>query len=559
MMRSGALAAACGSVAGLLVLIAGVSGQEAAEVRVGARNLEGGWVELALQGRDAAGAWGGQALPSGRYLPPGAEGWKYSSPVTVSGAEVRAAVIRVERGVRLALQARGDSGSWGELQHPRARVLPRSVEGWRYSTALRVLRPGSGDGPLAAGAESAPADTGPGESAPPADGAEPEEESGAAGESSDENGGGTSGDGAAGADGEASSEGVPAPSGSAGAESDGGADGTGQDGESAAGGEDSEPAAGEIVGATDAEVLAAGWFADLRIGVRTGADGSSSFQLHVRGPWGTWRVWEMRGRLPADASGWRVTQAIGILPVDARTCLAGRGQGRVRIAALNEQGGVRVAVQAYRQRTDNWLERAEPGVQVAERRAGGHLTSTVRLALLAPGRAERAPGAGEMESEEDGGPVSDGRSRTPSECYQPRAWPPVATARIGLSQGRALSFGELIWSGAWESNTDETMYLVPGAEGWQHSRWRSAGALFPDTRERPWDAFVRVAWRLVDDERRVEAALQPWLAPGRWGELIEPFETFEIGWDGEGADQFGDPVALPVPEELPWPPSGWME
>ena len=548
-----------GSVAGLLALVAvvvGVWGQEAVEVRVGARNLADGWVELALQGRDAPGAWGGQALPSGRYLPPGAEGWKYSSPVTVSGVEVRAAVIHVERGVRLALQARGGSGSWGELQHPRARVLPRSVEGWRYSTALSVPRPSSGEEPSAAGAGSAAADAGSGESAPPAGGAEPEGESGAGDESSD--GGGASGDGGAGADGEEGSEGVPASSGSADAGSDGGAAGSGQGGESAADGGSSEPA-GEIVGATDAEALAAGWFADVRVGVRTGADGSSSFQLHTRGPWGTWRVREPRGRLPADASGWRVTPSIGILPVDARTCLAGLGRGRVRIAALNEPGGVRVAVQAYQHRPGDWLERVEPAVQVAERRAGGHLTSTVRLALLAPGRAERAPGAGEMQSEEDGGPASDGRSRTPSECYQPRDWPPVATARIGLSRGRTLSIDELLWSGAWEGSTDERMYLMPGAEGWQYSFWSSAGALFPDTRERPWDAFVRLAWRLVDDERRVEAALQPWVAPGRWGELIEPFETFEIGWDGEGPDQSGDPVALPAPEELPWPPSGWME
>ncbi len=625
MRRSGPWAAVCGLAAGLVVLVAAVVGvwaQEAVEVRVGAQNLADGRVELALQGRDAPGAWGEPVLPSGRYLPVGVEGWKYSSPVTVSGVEVRGAVLRIARGVRLALQVRTDSGSWGESQHPRARVLQSSVEGWRYSSVLSVPRPDSRDeeaGEKPSSAEGAAETPEAEESAPPA------EESGAAGEPSDEDGSSVPDEGAAGTDEEGSEE-SPAPSestddasesadgssgpgdeeatGSSGPEPaadtaaessdeerNGGTVGTGEEegseADPASSGssnvassgtndegttetDDSASAVEEIGGATDAEVLAAGRFLDVRVAALVDEDGGTALQLQYRNPGGIWEPGKRHAHLPLEAVGWRVTEEHYVWPITARTCKYSWHQTLVpvRIAARNESAsGVRVAVQlGLVGRVEAWGERVHPASQIVPRQPGLYLSSIVRLAVpwpaedrdLGPGAMLEVTPASRQDRADDG--------LTPADCYQPRQHPPISTIRVawwparpGGSGWRTLYVQELKSWGRWAREGMVQISPSPDGGDWTYGKWYSLFPRFRNTDEIAWNLYHRLAWRLDGD--RVRVAVQPWVSPGRWGDLIEVEPSFDLNAPSSGnlPAAVSNTIVLESPEPLEWPSSRWMD
>ena len=119
----------------------------AIEVRVGARWLPDGRVEVALQVRSDGGAWGEQLLPRKRLLPAvGKQSrWLSTSPVALPGAEVRAVARRLTYGlVEAALRVRSLDGGWSERLLPRQRLLtavlnPRSESGvWSWSSPVTL-------------------------------------------------------------------------------------------------------------------------------------------------------------------------------------------------------------------------------------------------------------------------------------------------------------------------------------------------------------------------------------------------------------------------------------
>ena len=540
-----------GVLAGVLgvLAVAVIAGQDASvEVRIGARNLEDGRVELALQGREASGDWGERVLPSARYLPVGAEGWKYSSAVTVSGAEVRVAALRVSRGVRLALQVRGDSDAWGDLQHPRARVLPSSIEGWRYSSTLNVSLATKEEG--AATAEAATTAEPQEEEAPPA--ATPPSESSS--QASDSTEAPAESSGASGASAPASGTGAGASSGA-----DGGQSGSEDE-------EEPEAPAEQIGGASDAEVLAAGWFADVRVAAQVLDSGDTALRLHYRVPTGDWKSSPVLGRLPSDAVGWQGTREQHLVPVVARTCLASLYLAYARVAARNEDGGnIRVAVQRMLLGGDQigWAERVVPDRQLLPRQTGEYLSSIVRLAIPAHS-PDAAPGPGEMspvdavsvQNDEDGG-------LTPADCYQPRVGPPVATVRIewwpGTEQGNSLNVLERISSGSWQGSGGVSgISSDADGRGWQYGNWFYLSPLYPETEETSWLMAARIAWRV--DDGQVRAGIQRWLAPGQWGAIAESSPAFDLAAApaGNRAAQVGDVLTLESPEEVDAPSDGWM-
>ena len=121
-------------------------GGEILELRIGARRLEDGRVEFALQRRTADGSWSGRLLPSARYLPAGTEAgrWLASSALDVDSAgslNVRIAARRLDGGrVEFALQQQSADGAWGERNLPSGRFLPVGTEvgRWLASSAVNV-------------------------------------------------------------------------------------------------------------------------------------------------------------------------------------------------------------------------------------------------------------------------------------------------------------------------------------------------------------------------------------------------------------------------------------
>ena len=119
----------------------------AIEVRVGARWLPDGRVEVALQVRSDGGAWGEQLLPRKRLMPAVGKHsrWLATSPVALPGAEVRAVARRLTYGlVEAALRVRSLDGGWSERLLPRQRLLtavldPRSESGvWSWSSPVTL-------------------------------------------------------------------------------------------------------------------------------------------------------------------------------------------------------------------------------------------------------------------------------------------------------------------------------------------------------------------------------------------------------------------------------------
>ena len=118
------------------------AGSGAGEVRVAARALADGRVEVALQTRTPGGGWGGRVAPPRRFLPAAAAPgrWLWTGPVTLEGAEWRITARRLADGrAEVALQARHSPGdAWSGRRLPERRFLPASVEPGRWLTSSPV-------------------------------------------------------------------------------------------------------------------------------------------------------------------------------------------------------------------------------------------------------------------------------------------------------------------------------------------------------------------------------------------------------------------------------------
>ena len=125
------------AVVGGTAVAAPVVGQESAadEVRIVARKLADGRVELGLQQRGDEGVWGETRLPRARLLPTTAQvgRWLSSSPLPAGAGEVRIAARRLDDGrVEIGLQQRESGGSWSDRRLPRARFLLATVRAGRW-------------------------------------------------------------------------------------------------------------------------------------------------------------------------------------------------------------------------------------------------------------------------------------------------------------------------------------------------------------------------------------------------------------------------------------------
>ena len=114
------------------------------EVCVAARHLEDGRLELALQQRPAGGGCGERLLPRRRALPADATigRWLVTSAVGLAGLDLRIAARRLANGrVEVALQRRSaDDGSWKARLLPRLRFVPAAGTGrWLSSSPVYAL------------------------------------------------------------------------------------------------------------------------------------------------------------------------------------------------------------------------------------------------------------------------------------------------------------------------------------------------------------------------------------------------------------------------------------
>ena len=123
------------------------------DVRIVARKLSTGQIEFGLQQQQDDDSWGDNLLPRARLFPTDARVgvWLQSSPLPLTVAAssesfaeevvVRIVASKREDGrVEFGLQQRGDAGSWGERQLPRARLFPTTtrVDVWLRSSVLAL-------------------------------------------------------------------------------------------------------------------------------------------------------------------------------------------------------------------------------------------------------------------------------------------------------------------------------------------------------------------------------------------------------------------------------------
>ncbi len=118
--------------------------EDSVEVCVAARRFLDGRVEIALQRRSEDGACSERLLPRRRILPVDAEvgRWLVTSPVTLDGNELRVAARRLLDGrVEVAVQRRSEDGSWGARLRPRRRFLPTvsAADRWLSSSPVDAL------------------------------------------------------------------------------------------------------------------------------------------------------------------------------------------------------------------------------------------------------------------------------------------------------------------------------------------------------------------------------------------------------------------------------------
>ncbi len=98
------------------------------EVRITARNADGGRVEFALQERDGSGGWAERILPPSRFFPDvDHTEWLNSSVVSVESVNVFARIIArntASGSIEFGLQWGAESGVWVERILPERRFFP---------------------------------------------------------------------------------------------------------------------------------------------------------------------------------------------------------------------------------------------------------------------------------------------------------------------------------------------------------------------------------------------------------------------------------------------------
>ncbi|MXV90100.1 MAG: N-acetylmuramoyl-L-alanine amidase [Acidimicrobiia bacterium] len=133
------------TVAGVLSTSLVAAAQTEPQLRLQARILSSGRIEVALQQRLDGEQWSDRLLPAQRFVPPGPPTWHWlsSSPLevhTAAGAqEMRIAARRPAGGrIEVGLQQRHPDGSWSEVILPSLRVAPAGapVGRWLASSPL---------------------------------------------------------------------------------------------------------------------------------------------------------------------------------------------------------------------------------------------------------------------------------------------------------------------------------------------------------------------------------------------------------------------------------------
>jgi hypothetical protein len=112
------------------------------ETRVGARFLDDGRVEVAMQVR-SDGAWGELLLPTKRMMPEFSKRarWLSTDPINLEGAQARIVARRLADGVvTVSVRVRALDGGWGERLLPRQRLLYASSERgvWLWSSPVTL-------------------------------------------------------------------------------------------------------------------------------------------------------------------------------------------------------------------------------------------------------------------------------------------------------------------------------------------------------------------------------------------------------------------------------------
>jgi len=140
-----ALIAVAGVVAASAVAVAQTAPQQ---VRIGARHLEDGRLEVALQQSTGADEWGERLLPEHRFVPAQARAglWLVSSPVAVGTThgvqELRIAARRHADGrVEVALQRQHADGTWGDRILPALRFVPAGTASGRWLASSPLAEP----------------------------------------------------------------------------------------------------------------------------------------------------------------------------------------------------------------------------------------------------------------------------------------------------------------------------------------------------------------------------------------------------------------------------------
>ena len=129
--------------------------QESVTVRVAARQLVDGGVEVALQ-QLSDGSWSARLLADQRVLPAGAAvgRWLVSAPLRIDGTRARVAARRLSDGaIEFTVQVRHSDGTWGPRLLPDRRWFPAdaAVDRWLVSSPVRLAAatgPSPRDGPL---------------------------------------------------------------------------------------------------------------------------------------------------------------------------------------------------------------------------------------------------------------------------------------------------------------------------------------------------------------------------------------------------------------------------
>ena len=118
-------------------------------IRINARILTNGRVEVALQQRAGDGDWSDRLLPDRRFLPPSTpiSRWVWSTPLDVQTAagprEMRIAARRPAGGGRIevGLQQRRSDGTWSEVILPALRVVPAGAPAGRWLASSPLHEP----------------------------------------------------------------------------------------------------------------------------------------------------------------------------------------------------------------------------------------------------------------------------------------------------------------------------------------------------------------------------------------------------------------------------------